>query len=957
MGKRKQYLVKKILKKIYKKDGQDRLLPRFSLFVFDRSRTMAILWLCLTVFGVVSYTTLLQREGFPSINIPYSVVGGAYFVNDPKKVDAEITKPIGEIVLKDDRVKGVQASAQAMSYHVFVQYEEDTDATKVGKEIERRIKEANVLPERATMEIQTPKIGFTQRGDDAVISVYSKENGASIEDLTAEGERLVSFLKDKNLPDVEDISVIEPFVEAQNAATGKDEISQTNFDRYGERVNGQNRFYASVSVGLSQKDGTDVITLDDKIKQALGEYNKKNADSQYYATVSATHANDIKEQVNGLQKSLLEGLLAVLVVGSLVIAIRASIITVLAMLTVLSITLGVLYGIGYTLNTITLFSLILCMGLIVDDTIIMVEAIDAQRRRRKDPRETIHVATKKVSRAMVAATTTAALSFAPLLFVGGILGGFIRAIPVTVITSLVVSLLVALIFIPLFARYLLLGKKQMGAKNVHEPAAGIEAKVAEWIGKPMLWARHSLKKLALVGSIAVVIGLAFIMAAGVLFQKVEFNIFPTGKDNNALSVQLTFEQGTAITEAENIADRANSIIARELGENFKNASFYTNADNHTASLTVYLLSLHKRDITSIQLEDRLDKQFKNFSGATVEVGQLGVGPPSSEFTVQIRTEDREAGLSLAKDISRFLMEANLERTSGEKAEVVRTAVSDPGTYDRDDGKAYVSASATFKDTDTSTLVALAEDAVNKEFNAKKLESYGLGKNVLHYDLGQEEENQDSFKTLAMAFPILLLVIYLLLSIQFRSLLQPLLIFMAIPFSLFGISLGLYLTDNPFSFFAMLGFFALLGLSIKNTILLTDYANQLRREGVPAVDAAVGALAERFRPLIATSFTAVVSLIPLMLSDPFWEGLTVVLIFGLLSSTFLVITVFPYYYLGAEFLRLHVSRKAALLWLALTIGITVLLSMAGVNPAVAPLIAIVVGVVESILIRKRRQRRA
>lgn len=155
--------------------------------------------------------------------------------------------------------------------------------------------------------------------------------------------------------------------------------------------------------------------------------------------------------------------------------------------------------------------------------------------------------------------------------------------------------------------------------------------------------------------------------------------------------------------------------------------------------------------------------------------------------------------------------------------------------------------------------------------------------------------------------------YVLLAIQFRSMLQPLLIFLAIPFSLFGITPGLDLTSNAFSFFAMLGFFALLGLSIKNTILLTDYANQARRGGMGVVDSAVEGLRERFRPLFATSATAVVSLIPLALTSPFWEGLTVVLIFGLLSSTLLVVTVFPYYYLGAEYLRLKVGAKRFFMW--------------------------------------------
>src|SRR5690606_7055580 len=140
-----------------------------------------------------------------------------------------------------------------------------------------------------------------------------------------------------------------------------------------------------------------------------------------------------------------------------------------------------------------------------------VEAIDAARHHHKDRRKTVNEATRKVSRAMIAATATAALSFAPLLFVGGILGSFIRAIPVTIISSLVISLLVALIFIPFLARFLLLGKKQMGKKGVVEVAAGVETAIANFFAKPMLWARGSSSRLFVVGSTAVLVGLGFIV--------------------------------------------------------------------------------------------------------------------------------------------------------------------------------------------------------------------------------------------------------------------------------------------------------------------------------------------------------------------------------------------------------------------------------------------------------------
>ena len=180
-------------------------------------------------------------------------------------------------------------------------------------------------------------------------------------------------------------------------------------------------------------------------------------------------------------------MIAVLIIGSLVIAVRASLITVVSMLTVLGATLAFLFLLGYSLNVITLFAIILSLSLIVDDTIIMVEAIDAQRKRQKNAKKAVEEATKKVSRAMIAATTTAALSFAPLVFVGGILGSFIRTIPITIIAALVISLIVALVFIPLFAKFVLLGKKQMGEENVKEVGAGIEAKIARFISQPMLF--------------------------------------------------------------------------------------------------------------------------------------------------------------------------------------------------------------------------------------------------------------------------------------------------------------------------------------------------------------------------------------------------------------------------------------------------------------------------------------
>lgn len=898
-------MIKKSSKRKNKKNSKNKLKPlqKLSLFFFNRPRKTALIWLIVTVFGFVSYTTLLKREGFPAIQTPYALVNGSYVVNDAAKVDEKVAGPVDKFILKQDGVKSVSSSAQGNFFTIAVQYEDGVDAKSKSKQIQVGLNKNNILPKNAVLQIKPFEFGFTDRGDDLVVSLYSKKNNSDTKELVKKGEQLAEYFRSKNIADVESVSLINPYEKTLNQLTGKPELTQKTFDRFGSRQENKNNFYNSVGIGFSAKQGSDNLKLDQSVQDAIRGALKTDQFKGYSAKVSASYAPQIKAQISELQRVLLEGLIAVLVVGSIVIAIRASLVTVLSMLTVLATVNGLLYLIGYSLNTITLFTLILGLALIIDDTIIMVEALDAQRKRQKTAGEAVKVATGKVSRAMISATLTAVLSFAPLIFVGGILGEFIRAIPVTMMSALIISLFAALIFIPLFARYLLLNKGQVGSNYVGSFAAGIEHNIAEIIAKPMLKTKHSKPKLAAVSLTAILFSFIFIGTGGWFFQKVTFNIFPSSKDANELSVTLNFPANTDIKQAEKAADSADKIIAKTTGRNFDQASYYGQATIRSATLYVYLTDYSEREITSPQIVNNLEKNFKEFNQASVTVSQLDAGPPASEFALRIdSSKNRTEALKLSKDIANYLETTTLKRPDDSVAKIKSTQAGTSDSFTREDGKQFVTTTASFEDNDTTTLVNLAKEAVQNEFTGKKLAKYGFTKDDLKYDFGQEDENQDSFKTLALAFPLVLLAIYVLLIVQFRSFIQPLFIFMAIPFSLFGITLGLYLTDNPFSFFAMLGFFALIGLSIKNTILLTDFANQSRRAGLGAVDAIHEALAERFRPLIATSLTAVVSLVPLYLTSPFWESLTVVLIFGLLSSTFLVVTVFPYYYLAGEFLR-------------------------------------------------------
>jgi len=200
-----------------------------------------------------------------------------------------------------------------------------------------------------------------------------------------------------------------------------------------------------------------------------------------------------------------------------------------------------------------------------------------------------------------------------------------------------------------------------------------------------------------------------------------------------------------------------------------------------------------------------------------------------------------------------------------------------------------------------------EEYLARAFPPESLAARSLDDDALDFDFGLESDNQEDFAALNVAGGIALLLMLVLLTIQFRSLAQSMLIFLAIPFSFLGVFAALSASDNPLSFLAVVGFIALIGVAVNNTILLVDAANQERRAGASAGDAIGAAVTSRFRPLVATTITTVAGLLPLSLSDPFWESLGFTLMGGLVSSTILVLVSFPAFYLGLEAVRTPVRN--------------------------------------------------
>jgi multidrug efflux pump subunit AcrB len=860
---------------------------KFGMLFYRRGKLTLTLWIAVFSFGLLSYTNLMARQGFPSINVAAGFAQIVSVGQDAATLDREVSQNLITKAKEDPNLKDVSTNTNDQGVTLNLTYKDGTDVAAALKKLDDYSR--TILPEGAQAFFAKFEGGkLTQKGDDILVSVYANDLSAQMLDQKA--ETVATFLSTK-LPLAQKVTVDHQIQKGVDEL-GQPVDTQISYDRYYKKdVTAQ--VSSATIVAIQGVANVDQLKLYDQVKSVLESSEFKTMDIN--AHISADFAESIREQIGGLQRNLLEGLLVVLIVSFFLINWRASVITALAMATTVIVTVGILNLIGYSLNTITLFSLVLCLALIVDDTTIVVEAIDHGLKKGQKIDQVVRETFKKVARASATGTLTTMLAFAPMLFIGGVLGKFIRAIPITIIISLLVSILVSFIFIPLMMRATLrFGKvskqRKSVAERVEDSFSGLLIKCIKRLSAN--WKVSTFSRI-----FAVVISISTLVIAFTVVKKVEFNIFPAPKDGIDMFISgRVVDKETASLDATAAAtDQILAIAKNQLGSDLESITLSGQAgapDRYGFYATIILSDLSERKVTSVELAEKLTKALAETNyGMIIKAEAAGVGPPAGEFAAQIKVDNEENAYVLARQVADYMQTASLTRTNSTTATFKDISITPKKVITRNKTDRIVTISSGFSAKDTSTLVTLGQESIEKQFPAAK--------DQLSFNFGQEEENQDSFASMGKAVGPLFLAMFLLITFLFRSVLQPLLIFTAIPFTFIGITEGLYRTNNPISFFSMLGVFALIGISMNNTILLTDYANQARKEGENAIDAIAVAIRERIRPLITTSVTSVFALLPLALNDPFWEGLAYTLIFGLISSTILVLTIFPYFYLIAD----------------------------------------------------------
>lgn len=879
-------------------------LQRFGLFFYNHKQITILYWLAILVFGATSYLTLMQRQGFPNVDVPISIVNGSYFVNDKQTVDSQITKPFSQLLTRIDSVKSVKASSYDNFYNIIILYKDGTSSSGGNSEVQQALNNSNLLPKQATVNFKAIDAGRFAEQSDLLISVSSTNLMSASQLQNSASQLSKEFAK---VDGVKKATVFEQVQSGFSPTEGKIVNKQTSYDLIGlHDGSGGFLFNDSIIIGVAAEPTTDALKLYDSISQKIDLLATTDQFSGLKSTIVADFAEGVRSQISSLQKNLLEGLLVVLIVSLLLISFRSGLAIASAMVTVLLATVGLLYGLGITLNTITLFALILSLGLIVDDTTIMVEAIDAAKgsSTAEQRRKSLATAIKKVARASMSGTLVTMLAFAPMLFIGGVLGDFIRIMPISIIVALAVSFIVSQSLVPFLARFLL---HQKATTPKAGPITRIEKALSSTVASGIVRSGKSTISKLVYGTLAILFGIVVTAASIPIFAKLKFDIFPATKNTDQLLVGLRFSEGTAIDTAKQISRDASYVIANTLGKNATKITYQGTGQDLSSSIFIKLTSIDSRKTTSLQMIDQLKSAFTGFTDASVKVSQIDAGPGKDDypFNVNIYENNEQKARALAVDMQNYMQGLSVKRANNKTATINKTIISPNSTILSSNAKQYISVSAGFDADDVSALVEPAKKALLAKYDSLVLQRFGINSNQLEFDFGNESNNQDSFKSMLLAFPLLLLVMFLLLAFQFKSWLQPLLIFAAIPFSFFGVASGLYITNNPLSFFVLVGFFALIGIAVNNTILLTDYANQYKQDNNSddSYLAISNSIKARFRPLITTSLTSIVALTPLALSDPFWQSLSVTLIFGLITSTLLVVLVFPYIYLLGEDLKL------------------------------------------------------
>ena len=751
----------------------------------------------------------------------------------------------------------------------------------------------------------------------------------------------------------------------------------------------------SARIIIQKQSGANTVNVINGVKERLAEI-EETLPSDIEITTVYDGSTEIIDSIN----TLVETIVITFIIVALVVFVflgnwKSTFIIILSIPLALLASLIYLFATGNTLNIISMSALSIAIGMVVDDSIVVLENITTHMSRGEKPKEAAVHGTSEVGISVMASTLTMLCVFLPLTMISGMAGIMFQQLGWIVSIIMIISVAAALTFVPMLcSRWLKVDVKHGKAYNLIFVPIN---RFLDWISRGYAHVIHWCTKRRRV-TILTFAGV-FVIAMVIFIPRLTTEYFPHS-DSDRISATIELPMGTAQEVTADFAKRINDdivaavpeaeIINYTFGQADSDNTFASMQSNGTQliSFTINIGSSGDRDRTSAQIADVVRGvigQYPEVRRATVSEGGGGMGGAStvdvevygydfdetdriaralqekmleSPMYTQVTLSRDEYSPELQMDFDRTKLALNglnsttagaafsaamsgslssYYREDGEEYDIrvryspeYRTRVEDlenimvtngfgqqvrmkdlgnvvetlvPPTIERKDRERLVTVSGIVADG-----AALSEAVATAQ---KAIDATDIPTELSVVIAGDYEDQQDMFGDLLVLMVLMIVLVYMVMASQFEALMAPFVIMFSLPFALVGVFLGLELSGEALGVMALIGIIMLIGIVVKNGIVLIDYTILCRERGMNIRDASTTAARSRLRPILMTTLTTVLGMLPLAISQgegaEMWRPLGITVCWGLSISTLITLVLIPTLYCSLSY-RMERRKK-------------------------------------------------
>ena len=1016
------------------------------------------------VMGIFSARNL-AIDMYPDMDVPYLMVATTYSGANASDIETNVTRPLEDQLNSVNNLKKLTSTSSDNISMIMLQMEWGSDLTEAANDIRDIIgRMGSILPDDADDPIlykfnssmmpvmvlsataDESYTGLYKLLDDKLVNVLNRIDGVGSVNLFGEPVREIQVNVDPTKLEAYNLTVEEigQIIQNDNINISGGSIDVGN-NRFNVKTDGEfsssddlRKIVVSNEGGrtimlkdvATIKDTLETSTMDERVngKRGVRIMIQKQTGANSVAIVKAVNAalENIKEtlpeditiepimdssesiidSINSLKETVMFAFLFVILVVLFFLGRwRATFIICLTIPVSLIVSFIYLYMTGSTLNVISLSSLSIAIGMVVDDAIVVLENITKHLERGSTPKEAAIYATNEVWLAVIATTLTVVAVFLPLTMVSGMAGILFKELGWIVTLVICVSTMAAITLTPMLSSLML---KTEGGQHTYKGLGIIFKPIDKFLdaldngyAKLLTWAvRH--RALVLISTLLIFISSLF------LLRLVPTEFFPSS-DSSYIEAEVELQQNLNVDYTVLTARKIDSIIYAKYPEIYllstsagapsgDNASVFSqDAASYKMSFRMRMTKPHERERSIFEIADLIRQdldqipEIRDYSLTLGTNSGGGVGG-SSSIDLKIFGEDLDLTNDIALDLkdkisqldgtrdvqlSRDDMrpEYNLKFDEDKMAlyglnrstvaTYVRNRINgltaskyreDGDEYDiivRYDEKfresfddimnitLYGSQGQSIKVKDVATLEEVFTPPAIERENRQRLVTINIAlgagvplgtvvediqTNVLNgYELpdgvtiemgGSVEDQQESFGDLLMLCGLIIILVYIVMATQFESLKMPFIIMLSLPTAFTGVFLALWLTNTPLSLMALIGAIMLVGIVVKNGIVMVDYTNLLRERGSAINQAVIASGKSRLRPVLMTTLTTILGMFPLALGtgegSEMWQPMGIAIIGGLTFSTILTLLVVPCVYsvFGASGLRKEKKNNRA-----------------------------------------------